>query len=216
MTADEIQELFIRAAEVDRRLPNTEKPGTDRAMNHGYVHDRADINGWFSEEKEALRWAWLDPKNLRTNTNDVGLWEAAMEMMALVPDQRKRRALWAWSRAEAGGKAFAKWCKNVEDPGISRQLGVWRKNAAIESVLRAFARKPLQHNEKTDETDFTKSPETGHKCSIIGEVSETHWRAENAKPLACDFDMDLTDFDWAETQNQRRRERDAKRRQQAA
>ena len=62
-------------------------------------------------------------------------WEAAMEVIKLVPSEKNRRALWAWAISEAGGKAFAKWCRN--DEGISRQLGDYRKNGAIKCIARA-------------------------------------------------------------------------------
>lgn len=206
MKEEQIIEIFVRAAEVERKLPGSGRPGTDKAINYGYVHDTADINGWFSEDKEALRWAWLDAKNLRATTNDVGLWEAAMEMMKLVRNPTQRRALWAWAKAEAGGQAFAKWCRSE---GISRQLGDWRKSAGIACIERAFDRKALQHNEKSDEPDFTNQAETGDKKPII-----TVWRPDGSKPV-CGFDEDLRDFSWAEAQNARRRAREAKRREAA-
>ncbi|MQY48207.1 hypothetical protein GAO09_19420 [Rhizobiales bacterium RZME27] len=203
MNEAQIAELFIRAAEADRKLPNTAKPAAMKAMNVGYVHDRADMNQWFEEDKKAANWAWLDPKNLRNTTNDMGIWAAAMEVIKLCPSETQRRALWAWARSEAGGKAFAKWCKSEE--GISRQLGNYRKDTAILQIARAFDRKPLQHNENTDEADFTNHPEIEDKRSIIGV-----WRPEESKPV-CGFDGALQDFSWAEAQNARRREREARR-----
>lgn len=202
MTAEQIIEVFIRAAEVERKLPNTARPATIKAMNLGYVHTFAEMNGWDEKEKHAANWAWLDPKNLRATTNDVGLWEAAMELMKLVRNPAQRRALWAWAKGEAGGQVFAKWCKQE---GISRQLGDWRRSAAIESILRAFGRKVLQHNEKDGEPDFTNQAETSDKKPII-----TVWRPDESKPV-CGFDEDLRDFSWAEAQNARRRAREKKR-----
>ncbi|MBM7049711.1 hypothetical protein [Rhizobium lusitanum] len=212
MTEAEITEIFIRAAEVDRKLPNTARPAHLKAVNIGIVHTFGDMSHWHADELHEVRWAWLDPKKLRATTNDVGIWEVAMEMMKLVPDPKKRRALWAWSRAQAGGIAFAKWCREIEQPGIQRQTGEWRREAAIECIFRAFARKPLQHNEKQEEPDFTNDPEIGDKRSNI-EV----WRAADAKPMACDFDKNLERFEWADMMNARRRQRDAeKRKRQAA
>lgn len=203
MNEGEIQELFIRAAEVNRRLPDTARPAKLKAQSLHYVHTFAEMNGWDEEEKHAANWAWLDPKNAKVTTKDVGIWEAAMEVMKLVSDPKKRRALWAWATAEAGGQPFAKWCKQVE--GISRQLGDWRRKAAIGCITRAFARKPLQHNENTDEPDFTNRPEIGDKNTTM-----RVWRPDESKPV-CDFDADLRDFSWAEAQAERRRQRQAKR-----
>lgn len=210
MTEAEIVEIFLRAAEVDRKLPNTARPARLKAVNIGIVHTFAEMTYWPAEELHAVNWAWLDPKNLRATTNDVGIWEVAMEMMKLVPDPKKRRALWAWSRAQTGGMSFAKWCREVEKPGIQRQLGEWRQRAAIHCIERAFARKPLQHNEMADEDGFTNSTEISDKKHNI-EV----WRADDARPMACDFDKGLERFEWAEMQNARRRKADLRRRQAA-
>lgn len=207
MNEAQIIEILIKACEVDAKLPNTARPAGIKAINHGYVHDTADLNGWFSDDKHAANWAWLDPKNLRNTTNDMGLWQAAMEVVKLAPNESQRRALWAWARSEAGGQAFAKWCRNVE--GISRQLGEWRRKAAISQIARAFDRKPLQHNENSPDYDFTNTHEIGDKSVII-----TVWRPEESKPV-CGFDEGLHDFSWAEAQSQRRREREARRKQAA-
>lgn len=207
MNEGQIIEIMIKACEVDRKLPDTARPAQDKAINYGYIHDTADINGWSAEDKHANNWAWLDPKKLRNSTNDMGLWEAAMEVIKLVPCEKKRRALWAWAKSEAGGQAFAKWCRNVE--GISRQAGDYRKNAAIKQIALAFDRKPLQHNDFDDEGHLPNHPEIEDKKSNIGV-----WRAPDARPYL-DFDADLRDFSWADAQNARRRERDARKREAA-
>lgn len=198
MTEAEIIELFIRAAEVERRLPQTAKPARLKAQSLHYVHDFGDINGWDSEDKAAKRWEWLDPDKLKLTTNDIGIWEAAMEVVKLIPCEKKRRALWAWAKAEAGGQSFAKWCKAQ---GISRQLGDWRRKAGIECITLAFSRKPLQHNDNDDEGALPNTPEIGDKSTTI-----RVWRPDESKPV-CDFDADLRDFSWADAQNERRRQR---------
>ncbi|MCB5205023.1 hypothetical protein LH464_21385 [Neorhizobium sp. T786] len=208
MTEDQIIEIFVKAAQVDRKLPDTARPASLKAINHGYVHDTADINGWDEATKNAeWRWKWLNPDNLRNTTNDIGIWEAAMEIIKLIPDPAKRRALWAWAKSEGGGKSFAKWCKNEE--GISRQLGDWRRKSAIACVVATFQGKPLQHNEYEQSDDLPNQPENEHIKPMI-EV----WRADDAKPI-CGFDEDLRDFSWADAQNARRRQREAKRREAA-
>ncbi|MBB3411228.1 hypothetical protein FHT87_005181 [Rhizobium sp. BK316] len=209
MNEGQIIELFVKAAEVDRKLPDTARPIQLKAMNHGYIHSFADMNHWHEEDLHAANWAWLDPKKLRATTNDVGLWEAAMEVIALIPDERKRRALWAWAASEAGRQPFAKWCKQVE--GISRQLGDWRRRAAIECIVAAFRRKPLQHNDNAPDDGFTDDPEIGHKDTNIAV-----WRAPDARPMASDFDRELEEFSWAEAQNERRRQRYEQRKKRQA
>lgn len=198
MTHDEIVELLIRACEVDRRLPQTAKPARLKAQSLHYVHDFGDINGWDSDDKAAKRWEWLDPDKLKLTTNDIGIWEVAMEVVKLIPCEKKRRALWAWAKGEAGGQTFAKWCKGE---GISRQLGDWRRKAGIECITLAFSRKMLQHNVFDDEGDLPNTPEIGDKSTTI-----RVWRPDESKPV-CDFDADLRDFSWADAQNERRRQR---------
>lgn len=206
MTRETIAGLFVRAAEVERKLPATEGPKESRP-NIGYVHSFEEMNGWKEEDKHAANWAWLDPSKLRNTTNDIGLWQASMEMVKLIPCEKKRRALWAWARAEAGGHAFAKWCRNIE--GISRQLGDWRRNAAIECIFLVFQSKALQHNENAVEPAFTNQAEIGDKNTSI-----RVWRPDESRPV-CGFDEDLRDFSWAEAQNERRRQREAKKREAA-
>lgn len=208
MNAEQITEIFIRAAQVDRKLPDTARPARLKAINHGYVHDLADVNGWDEATKNTeWRWKWLNPENLRNTTNDMGLWYAAMELVRLIPTEAQRRALWAWSRAEAGGQPFAKWCRTVEN--ISRQTGNYRRNRAVECIISAFDRKPLQHNDFDGSDGFTDTPEINDKRDNI-----RAWLADDAKP-ALSFDESLQNFDWAEAQNARRRERDARKRQAA-
>jgi hypothetical protein len=133
---------------------------------------------------------------------------SGLEMIKFEPNELHRRALWAWARSEAGGQAFAKWCKTVE--GISRQVGNYRKKAALLHSERAFFRKPLQHHGNIDGDGFTNDPNNEH-IRVNIEV----WRPDDARPLACAFDTDLDGFDWAAAQNQRRREREARKRQAA-
>lgn len=213
MNEGEIIELFVKAAEVNRRLPDTGRPAKLKAMNFGYVHSFADMNGWDEDEKRAANWDWLDPAKLKLTTKDIGIWEAALEVIKLVPDPNKRRALWAWAKAEAGGQPFAKWCKkdgNGNGEGISRQLGDWRRKEAISQISRAFARKPLQHNDKCPDEGFTNQPEIGDKSTTIRVL-----RPDDAKPV-CSFDEDLQDFSWAKAQWERRKARETRKPRRAA
>ncbi|MGV1913842.1 hypothetical protein [Agrobacterium vitis] len=203
MNREEIIKIFVKAAEVDRKLPNTARPAGLKAMNHGYVHDTADMNGWSSEDKHAANWAWLDPAKLRNTTNDMGIWQVSMELMKLVRSEQKRRALWAWARSEAGGQAFAKWCREVE--GVSRQVGNYRQKTAILHITRIFDSKALQDNDFFETEPLTNHPEIEDKRSNIGV-----WRPEGSKPV-CGFDEELRDFSWAAAQNERRRQRETNR-----
>lgn len=200
MNAAEITELFIRAAEVDRKLPDTARPAKVKSMSLPFVHTDADMKHWKEEDKHEAQWAWLNPANLRLSKNDVGLWNVAMEVIKLCPNEKNRRALWAWARSEAGGTAFAKWCKSVE--GISRQVGNYRKNQAILQIERAFNSKSLLHIRNVENDDFTNDPEMSDKKCMI-EV----WRDDDIVLPGDDFDASLRDFTWSDRRNEMRRQR---------
>ena len=206
MNREQIIELFIRACETDRKLPQTAKPKPVKAMSLPYVHSFDEMVHWGAERLAEA--SWLNPANSRVTRNDVGIWLVSTELVKLCRSEKKRRALWAWSRSQAGSGSFARWCQRVE--GISRQLGDWRKNAAISEIELAFASKALLHIHKAENEGFTDTPEISHKTGTV-----EAWRDVDAKPLAMHFDTDIAGLEWADIQNARRRERRA-RRQQAA
>lgn len=208
MSPEQVAELFIKAAETDRKLPDTARPKQLKAMSLGYVHTTADMNGWSAEDKHAANWSWLDPEKLRNSRNDIGLWEAAMELIKLVRKPDNRRALWAWASAKAGGISLAKWSRTVED--IHPETASRRAKSAITEIHRKLSSKAEMHNENRSIDVLPFEPEMGDKTSNI-EV----WRPEESKPLALAFDTDIAGLEWAEMRNARRRERRA-RRQQAA
>ncbi|MBB4274186.1 hypothetical protein [Rhizobium mongolense] len=79
----------------------------------------------------------------------------------------------------------------------------WVATTAIVSTIASFgifllalSRKPLQHNETDLQGLLPDDPKISDKHVIIAEGA-THWRAAEAKPMACDFDTDLAGFDWA-------------------
>lgn len=208
MTPEQIAELFIKAAETDRKLPDTGRPKQLKAMSLGYVHTVADMNGWSAEDKHAANWSWLDPEKLRNSRNDIGLWEAAMELIKLVRKPENRRALWAWASSKAGGMSIAKWSRTVEN--IHPETASRRAKSAIEEIHRKLSSKAEMHNENRSIDVLPFEPEMGDKSSTI-----RVWRPEESKPVACGFDAELSDFSWADLQNAKRRERDARRRKAA-
>ncbi len=208
MTREQIIEIFIRAAEVDRKLPDTARPKALKAMSIGYVHTTAEMNQWHAEDKHAANWAWLDPAKLKNSTNDMGLWELSMELMKLVKVENQRRALWAWSVSKAGGMSLAKWSKTVEHVGPA--TAQHRAMAAITRIHQYLCSNVDLHNGNDMNEDLRQEPEMPHKSITVGA-----WRDEDAKPLACYFDTDIAGMEYAEIQNAKRRERDARRRQAA-
>jgi hypothetical protein len=213
MTADEIHELFIAAAEIDRRLPNTARPAQIKSMSMPYVFDWMDKLGWGSERLDEERKEFWDNLSNRLNPNDVTLWERASELIRTVGNQGQRRALLHWSAAKAGGRPFAQWCRKVEK--IHEETGRRRKDRAVLSIISAQS---CVSGASTHELDFAallpNEPETPHIEVIIGQSRS--WMAEGSRPLICAFDAGLKEYAWADRENERRRQRDAKRRQQAA
>lgn len=213
MTAEEVQELFIQAAEIDRRLPISAGPSKAKSMSLPYVHDWADINGWDSEDKKAREWAWLDPMQLKIRPEQVTLWERANTLVRLVENDSQRRCLLNWAIAKAGGLPFSVWCRN--DERIHEETGRRRKDRAVFSILKQNTRVDgLSTHALTFEGLLPSEGEIGH---ISVNIEPVHaWIEPGSKPLACDFDFELEKFDWAAEQNKRRRQREEKRRKAAA
>lgn len=211
MTADEIIELFVRAAEIDRRIPNTARPAQMKSMGLPYVADWIDMLGWGAERLDQERKDFWDNVGRRLNPADVTLWEKASDLIRLVDKQNQRRALLHWSIAKAGGRPFAQWCRGE---GILRETGRFRKNSAVLAILAAQSR---VSGDPTHELEFSailpKGPEISHVEPIIGQSHA--WMAEGSRPLVCDIDRDLQEFSWADEMNARRRQREAKRKRAA-
>ncbi|WP_174075416.1 hypothetical protein [Rhizobium rhizogenes] len=199
--------------EIDRRLPDTARPKALKAQKLSFVHDWADINGWTSEDKKEREWQWLDPSKLKLRPIDVSIWEKASELVALVQVENDRKCLLRWSMAQAGGKPFAAWCRSEN---IHVETGRRRKFRAIESILVALGCKPLQHNDNRRRVVLPSDGEMRDKDVIITNDAPNYWRAPDARPMACDFDQGLQNFEWVNAQNERRRQRDAEKRKQRA
>ncbi|WP_322884239.1 hypothetical protein U8C35_07735 [Sinorhizobium medicae] len=114
MNAEEIAELFIKAAIIDERLPINARPKKLKGSWIPFIHDELDVK---SRIKTYLRDEQLhkddDPFNewvhrfwdvdeRRIEPEDVGLWERANDLITIVSDEGNRRALWAWAAAKAG------------------------------------------------------------------------------------------------------------------
>jgi len=212
MTRDEIIELFIRGAEIDRRLPDTARPKQLKAQALPYVHDHIDMAGWGGERYAEERQAFWDSRSTRLKTSDIDAWEMCNTLVALVDNESERRCLWHWSMSKAGGRPFRRWCKAE---GIHVETGRRRKDRAIAHIELSFLRNPLQNNENASEAMLRCGPEISDKHVILDEPIKQHtWRDDGAfSPIGL---PELRDFSWADKRNELRRQRDAKKRQQAA
>lgn len=208
MTPEQIAELYIQAAEVDRRLPQTAKPARVKAMTLPFIHDQKDMNGWGAERYQEERADFFDARSTRLTKNQVAIWELSLDMIKLVRKPENRRALWVWASAKAGGMSLAKWSRTVEN--IHPETASRRAKSAISEIHRKLSSKPEMHNENRSIDVLPFEPEMGDKTSTV-----RTWRDEDAKPLALAFDTDIAGLEWAELQSAKRREREARRRKAA-
>ena len=225
MTPEQISDLFVSAAETERRLPSTgERPARLKAQAIPYVNDQADMNGWGGERYEEQRLSFWDNMRSRPSSSDVSEWELANELIAYVPKVEHRHALWAWSRAQAGTlkrvvptddgvefvkMGFGKWCRDVAH--IHRNTGTQRKILAVSCIAAIFLRNTLLDIRKLQFATLQDTPETGHKGVNIGSPREWTWTAPDA--FSSEYPK-ASRFDPMKARNEARRERD-KRRQAA-
>lgn len=244
MNKDDIADLFIKGASIERRLPSEfVRPAALRAQQLPYLHSLEDMRGWFSvngktrSERKANRkksgdqmedgdlgryveerMQMWDPDHQKLEPTDVSDWERRLQFIALVSVEKNRRALWAWAKAKSGGLPFTKWCKRE---GIHEMTGQRRKDKAIAELLHVL-RKDAQHTQDVENAVLPLPPIFWHVSDNIAanapKEEKTVSREPDAKPMACYFDSEFTDFSWAIKRNELRRQREAekRKRQQAA
>lgn len=241
MNKEEIIDLFIKGATIEKRLPaDFARPEPLRAQHIPYLHTLSDMRGWFpvngrtrSERVAARknlgdqledgdlgryveeRMNMWDPDHQKLEATDVSDWEKRLQLISLVSVEKNRRALWAWAKAKSGGLPFTKWCKRE---GIHEMTGQRRKDKAIAELVHVL-RKDAQHSENGENAVLPLPPIFWHVSDNIAanapKEERTVHREPDAKPMACFFDSELTDFDWAIKQNEKRKAREARRRQAA-
>lgn len=218
-----IQEWFIRAAEIDRQDPDHVGPKPPRSLALPYCHDWVDKLGWaktkgdqLQEDKlEEERRIFWERMGLRPTSYELAALEKLRDWLLAVDDEKERRALWAWARARAGGKAFNRWCFKIE--GIHPETGRRRKNRAIEKIRRRFGSSDAQNNETSEIRVLRQPAENGDKEDTLEagarpKESRTSWLDPAFKPfLITDAEPD---FSWAEKRNERRRQLRKKRQQE--
>jgi hypothetical protein len=101
VTPEQIEELFISAAETDARLPDTARPARLKAQAVPYYHSEIDVNGWGAERYQEERADFLSHRTTRLRKAEISQWELCNELMTFVPRERDRRCLWAWAMSEA-------------------------------------------------------------------------------------------------------------------
>ena len=220
MTEAEVAEMFIRAAETERKLPRTgERPKAYGSYALPYVHSQADMNGWGSrpgerdqlkpedrEQHAAHRAAFWEGQTARATTSDVTEWQAALDLTATLSDEGQRRALWAWAFSKVGMGSFKDWCFNRE--GIHPETGRRRKDRAVARISANLVRKgPLR--EKLQAQRVLAEPaenaylEHTFEDGAQKRATDNSWRSDpSLKPI---FDSTIRDTSWADKRNERRR-----------
>lgn len=228
MSPAEIAETFIRAAEIERLMPNTgEKPRQFGGYALPWIRTFEDKLNWRKEIGDSLhrgddplseeRQAFTDGRSAKVTAEDVSLWERCIRWTTeLLDDPRERRSLWAWAFAKAGGKPFAKWCRRIEH--IHEETGRRRKDRAVMRISAQLARSDVQNIENGHLGVLPVGADFGDSDDILGgDVGRREggnaWAADGAFTRLFTED---TDFSWAEKRNKLRREREAKRRQHEA
>ncbi|KRA63106.1 hypothetical protein [Rhizobium sp. Root651] len=118
MNKQQIENLFIRAAFIDSRLPINARPKqlkaawftpaalTEEDQRKWLVREQGDKPSQLHKtDKGPMHDWWMafwDGQSVDTSRNDVRLWELANELMTLVADENNRRALWAWAKSKVG------------------------------------------------------------------------------------------------------------------
>lgn len=206
MTRDQIEEMFVRAAETEAKLPGVKGMREQWGKYPlAWFHDLGDINmrrvERTADERARLtpgddplqewRMAWLSEWSRKATTAQVTGWEACMEIaLQFIPNAKHRRALWAWAMAQAGtlkhadGRrlSFDRWCKEVEC--VSRWTGYDRKVRAIACLTHQLGGKCDLRGETLQTGALQLRPETGHVPATVPGVHEAEmnptWRKDPA------------------------------------
>ncbi len=117
-TFDEVQELFVRAAYIDRKMKTPNLAPVHEAPLHPH-NDASRIKG----------------ADAALSSGEMALRRAAEALGAHVTDESQKRCLLHWASAKAGGTPFVVFCRISR---ITVETGIRKKNAAIGKILESF------------------------------------------------------------------------------
>jgi hypothetical protein len=223
----EIADKFVRAAEVERVTGGHIGPAPLRAQQLPYVHTCADKAGWRKEAGDMLergadplaeeRQAFWKRFGLMPSSSEISELDRLHSALISIGTAAERRALFAWARAKAGGKAFAKWCRTVER--IHPETGRKRRNRALEQIHRYLTRRATLDCETGSPDGLRVGADSGDIFATLDEVAgkrkgPNRWLDDGA--FSNVFSNDPADFTWAGKRNERRRQREAAKRKEEA
>jgi len=216
MNVADIQERFIRAAEIERATPGHIGPAQPHSVDLGYVHDWIDKIGWGSKRLEEERREFWERLGLLPSVQELSELEVLRAWLLAVTDPRERRALLAWARSKAGGGKFNKWCFKTEH--IHPETGRRRKDRAISRIYAHIIRSDVQNYGNVTSALLPEGREIGDLSDNMAEDAgerkpPRNWSSDDA------FSSFITDaehdFSWADKRNERRRQREARKRKKA-
>ncbi|TDR34679.1 hypothetical protein [Aquamicrobium defluvii] len=241
-----VKDLLVDAVRLDREMHEHIGPPRLRAQQIPYEHDFADRAGWgkaIGDRKCQLAADDADPYGPKGQFSRE-FWEqfdrdpTPAEMsraqivhgwIMLVDDEKERRALIGWLHSKVGGKAFRRWCKQIE--GISQTTGLKRKNRALEKIflsvrgsdrLHTFSALPEGLLSGQDLGDVLATIATGandiegiDRWAAADAIASIEIRYESDRTGDRSVEVSASEFTWAAKRNARRRQREAAKRKQA-
>ena len=219
MNIGEIAEKFIRAAEVERASREHVGPAPLRAQQLPYVHTFTDKLGWRKEPGDKLekgadpladeRKAFWERMGMMPTSEELRELDGLYDLLMLVEKDEERRALLAWARSKVGGKAFRRWCFQVE--GIHPETGRRRKDRALARIDAHLRGDVVQNCANDPEALLQCGPEFGDSSGTLDEDAGRRgglnsWMADGALASVL---TDTPDFSWAQKRWQLRRQREA-------
>lgn len=217
MNEAEIAHRFIRAAEVERAERVHVGPKPVRSMPLPYVHDWADKAGWRKEPGDKLakgadpladeRREFWERMGMMPTAEELSELDGLYDLLMMVDNDGERRALLAWSRSKVGGKAFRRWCFQVE--GIHPETGRRRKDRALARICAQLKGGVVQNCENGPAALLQGGPEFG---DVSGTLDDDVGRRDGLNNWASDgaFSPFIAgakeDFSWAAKRNERRRQ----------
>ncbi|TIM09154.1 hypothetical protein [Mesorhizobium sp.] len=238
MNIAEIQEAFIRAAEIERASREHVGPAQPKSVALPYIHSQADKNGWRKEPGDKLvvgedpladeRKAFWERIGIQPSAHELSELEVLYAWLTSIENEKERRALLAWARSRVGGKSFRRWCFTTE--GIHPETGRRRKDRALAKIHANLIRKPRQDDEsgeirvllsgaKIDDVSGTVEEDAGKREGL------NSWAADDAfEPFVAVYTKSFGKevaapkgaFSWAAKRNERRRAEAKKRPKKSA
>lgn len=219
MNIGEIAEKFIRAAEVERASREHVGPAPLRAQQLPYVHTFTDKLNWRKEPGDKLekgadpladeRKAFWERMGMMPTSEELRELDGLYDLLMLIEKDEERRALLAWARSKVGGKAFRRWCFQVE--GIHPETGRRRKDRALARIDAHLRGGVVQNCANDPEALLQCGPEFGDVSGTLDEDAGRRnglnsWMADGALASVL---TDTPDFSWAQKRWQLRRQREA-------